>query len=215
MLLRIGELLNARRVDVVFPQDVRFSIDHVLLRILEPKTRFRAARHQCSKLEPPDLIQVAWMGLGHLKPFERIWPGSSSTLRSRLDKVLSKLGLPIRVKNHVKPLTLASFRPGGATFLIGLTESAEVVRRRGRWISLKVMDIYLQEVAATTFLTDIPAEVRYNILLAMENFPAILEMSWGFFQAKFPEKAWNLLFKHQPCGVETTGQRGRMADHVP
>ena len=47
--------------DVVFPQDVRYSIDHILLRIMEPKTRFRAARHQSSKLEAPDLMQVAWI----------------------------------------------------------------------------------------------------------------------------------------------------------
>lgn len=56
MLLRIGELLNAKRSDIVFPQDVRFSIDYVLLKILEAKTRFRAARHQSSKLEPLDLV---------------------------------------------------------------------------------------------------------------------------------------------------------------
>lgn len=125
-----------------------------LIKIMEPKTRFRAARRQSSKLEPPDLIQVAWMGIGKLMPRERIWPSSPSTLRHRLDKVLSKLGLPTKMVNKQKPLTLASFRPGGAIYLIGLTESSELVRRRGRWISLKVMDIYLQEVAASTFMRE-------------------------------------------------------------
>ena len=215
MLLRIGELLNAKRADIIFPHDVRFSIDHVLLRILEPKTRFRAARHQSSKLEPPDLILVAWIGLGHLKPHERIWPGSSSTLRSRLDKVLAKLGLPTMTTHLGKPLTLASFRPGGATFLIGLTESAEVVRRKGRWISLKVMDIYLQEVSASTFLTDIDAQTRDRILTAMQHFLDILQISKGFHDARFPEKVWNLLFKYQPFGVESTGQRGKVDAQVP
>ena len=215
MLLRIGELLNAKRADIIFPHDVRFSIDHVLLRILEPKTRFRAARHQSSKLEPPDLILVAWIGLGHLKPHERIWPGSSSTLRSRLDKVLAKLGLPTMTTHLGKPLTLASFRPGGATFLIGLTESAEVVRRKGRWISLRVMDIYLQEVSASTFLTDIDAQTRDRILTAMQHFLDILQISKGFHDARFPEIVWNLLFKYQPFGVESTGQRGKVDAQVP
>lgn len=59
MLLRPGELPNARRRDVTFPQDLSFSIDHVLLKILEPKTCFRAARHQSSKLEPPDRTLTA------------------------------------------------------------------------------------------------------------------------------------------------------------
>jgi len=81
MLLRIGEVLNAKHSDVVFPQDVEFTIDHVLLKI-ELKTRSRAARHQSSKLEPPDLIAVVWLGIGKLRPYERIWPCSSSTLRS-------------------------------------------------------------------------------------------------------------------------------------
>ena len=74
MLLRIGEVLSAKRsdvvfpqdVDVVFPQDVAFSIDNVLLKILEPKTRFRAARHQSSRLEPPDLGLTKESGLSLL-----------------------------------------------------------------------------------------------------------------------------------------------------
>ena len=215
MLLRIGELMTARRADIIFPQDVRYSIDYVLIKILEPKTRFRAARHQSSKLEPPDLIAVAWMGLGHLKHHERIWPSSPSTLRSRLDKVLLKLGLPIRTVNMQKPLTLASFRPGGATYLIGLTESSELVRRRGRWISLKVMDIYLQEVAASTFMTDLDPSARTTILTAMEQFPSVLQMSVRFFNSHFPETAWNLLFKHGPFSVDPTGQLGKMGFEWP
>ena len=79
MLLRIGEVLSAKRsdvvfpqdvdvvfpqeVDVVFPQDVEFSIDK---KILEPKTRFRAARHQSSRLEPPDLGLTKESGLSLL-----------------------------------------------------------------------------------------------------------------------------------------------------
>ena len=66
MLLRIGEVLSAKRSDVVFPQDVEFSIDNVLLKILEPKTRFRAARHQSSRLEPPDLGLTKESGLSLL-----------------------------------------------------------------------------------------------------------------------------------------------------
>ena len=208
MLLRPGELMAARRRDVIFPQDVRFSIDHILLRILEPKTRFRAARHQNSKLEAPDLMRVAWIGLGDLRPEEPLWPGSSSTLRHRLDKILLKLGLPIKEMNGQKPMTLASFRPGGATYMISLTESAEMVQRRGRWLSLKVMNIYLQEVAASTFMTDLPPAAREAILVAMESFNEVLETSFRYAEAKIPEKAWYVLFQHGTEGVATTGSSG-------
>ena len=215
MLLRVGELINARRADIVFPQDVQNSIDYVLLKILEPKTRFRAARHQSSKLEPPDLIMVAWIGLGKMRPDERIWSCSPSTLRSGLDRVLSRLGLPTKTVNSRRPLTLASFRPGGATYMIGLTESSEMVRRRGRWLSLRVMEVYLQEVAASTFLTDLDEKTRQTILLAMEQFPQVLTTSVKFFESRFPEKAWNLLFRQMPLGVFKTGQLGEMGAKVP
>ena len=46
-----------------------------------------------------------------------IWPGSSSTLRHRLDKILARLGLPTKTANQQKPLTLASFGPGGSLVL--------------------------------------------------------------------------------------------------
>eukprot|EP00435_Cladocopium_sp_Y103_P009309 s1163_g2.t1 len=57
-LLRIGEVLQARRADLIMPQDVEGTIDYVLLRIWEPKTRFKAARHQAGKLEQPDLMEA-------------------------------------------------------------------------------------------------------------------------------------------------------------
>jgi hypothetical protein len=50
----------------------------------EPKIRFRAARHQMSKTEQPDLI---------LRADERLWPYSGPTLKLRLTKILSRLGL--------------------------------------------------------------------------------------------------------------------------
>ena len=44
--------------------------------------------------------------------------------------------------------------------MLGLTENSELVRRRGRWLSQRVMDIYLQEVVAITFLPSLSIDVR-------------------------------------------------------
>ena len=63
-LLRIGEVFQSVRRDLILPSDVAGSIDYVLLRIKEPTTRFRPARHQSGKLEQPDLIEVVRIGLG-------------------------------------------------------------------------------------------------------------------------------------------------------
>ena len=65
-LLRIGEVLEAYRSDLVLPSDVFFSMDYALLKVSEQKTRFRAACHQCGRLECPDLLEVVKIGFGQL-----------------------------------------------------------------------------------------------------------------------------------------------------
>ena len=57
-LLRIGEALQATRNCLVLPQDVLHVNDYILLRINEPKTRLRTARHQAAKVEHKDLVEL-------------------------------------------------------------------------------------------------------------------------------------------------------------
>ncbi|CAL1156117.1 unnamed protein product, partial [Cladocopium goreaui] len=174
-LLRIGEVLNATRKDLILPDDVAGSISYTLLRIKEPKTRFRAARHQAGKMEQPDLISVVQLGFAKLKNSEPLWHLPGATLRHRLEKVLAALGLPYRSGQKPKALTLASLSAGGATWLITATESADLVKRRGRWASHRIMEIYLQEVSAATYLNDLDRHVRQQVLEAMELFPEVLQ----------------------------------------
>ena len=195
-LLRIGEVLQAVRSDVVLPSDVAASNDFILVRIKEPKTRYRAARHQAGKLEQPDLIQVISLGFQDLKKEEQLWPYSGSTLRHRLERALQVLGLPHRPGQKPKPLTLASLRPGGATWLIRATESAELVRRRGRWASFRVIEIYLQEVAAETYINDLGDDVKNQVFEAMELFPEILCTAFRYAASSFPSATWQFFFKH-------------------
>ena len=219
-VLRIGEVLNAVRSDLIFPQDVDFTIDHVLLRIKEPKTRFRAARKQTGKLEQIDLIAVCWLGFGELERSDPLWPLSSATLRSRLDKVMTRFGLPTTPKKGLRPMTLASFRPGGATYLIGATECAELVRRRGRWVSMKVMEVYLQEVQSATFMNDIGNESKEKILFAMKAFPEVYSTAVAFACARFPEQVWHFFFSRNPTAYSNVpdGRNGHnrcAAAHTP
>ena len=194
-LLRIGEIVNADRADLILPSDVDFSISYMLLKIREPKTRFRAARHQAGKCESPDLIQVAILGLGRLKRHEKLWPHSSSTLRNRLSKVLKTLHLPSEPTDVPKAISLASFRPGGATWLITVTESAELVQRRGRWASWATMNIYLQEVAASTYLNDVEPIAKQAVLSGMAIFGDVLQQAITYKNSQVPETVWNFLFR--------------------
>ena len=55
---RIGEVLQAYRRDLVLPADVGFTSTSVFLRVREPKTRYRAAKHQVARLDYADLVEM-------------------------------------------------------------------------------------------------------------------------------------------------------------
>lgn len=200
-LLRTGELLASTRADLILPSDVDFTIDYALLKISEPKTRYRAARHQAAKLEQVDLLEVVRVGFDSLGSKEKLWPQSGSTLRSRLDRLLARLGLPTGTRTVPKAMTMASMRPGGATYLMNCCESAELVRRRGRWASFRVMEIYLQEVAASTYINQIGEQAKANVLMGLRIFPILLVKVRHFHKCKIPASIWYFLLSQE---VETT-----------
>lgn len=75
----------------------------------------------------------------------------------------------------MKSLDPGSLRAGGATWALTMTEDSELVRRRGRWLTAKTMEIYIQEVSATLYMSQLPHDIRDRILILAEAFPAILE----------------------------------------
>ena len=193
-LLRPGEMITATRRQLLLPSDVAGSIPYALLSILEPKTRFRAARHQYSKVDVPDLLSVLEIAFARIGSSGRLWPYSGQTLRSRFQTVMKAIGLPITTLNGMKPLDLGSLRAGGATWLMQTTESSDFVQRRGRWINGRVMNIYLQETTALQYLKGLPkASVERLMQLAMA-FPETLEKSEIFSKSLIPTSSWFILF---------------------
>lgn len=150
-ICRIGELLAAYRRDLILPSDVMHTSASVLLRVQEPKTRFLAARHPVAKVEYEDLVELIICAFEQLKPGERLWKASPQLLRSRFRQLLPVLLLPANSKPGCRALDLGSMCAGGATFLQMLLEDVELTRRRGRWLSARTMEIYLQESSATLF----------------------------------------------------------------
>ena len=130
-LLRVGEFLQATRKDLLLPCDTCFTNSFALLALKEPKTRFTAARHQCAKLDIPDLLRVVHLAFSRIAPYQKLWQKSGQTLRLRFKQVMSELGLGSVRLNH-KTLDLGSLRPGGATWILQVTENSEFLRRRGR-----------------------------------------------------------------------------------
>ncbi|CAE7864492.1 unnamed protein product [Symbiodinium microadriaticum] len=201
-LLRIGEAIGATRASLVLPRDVLGAQQFILLRIAEPKTRFRAARHQAAKLEAADLVTLVDMAFARLQPSSRLWPYSAQTLRRRLDSILESLLIPT-ARNEERPLDLGSFRPGGATYLLQATEDAELVRRRGRWVSHKVMEVYLQEIAASTFFPALAPAAKKRVMEAASCFPSLLMQARQWTQNGIPTGSWFLLWKHQSVARST------------
>ena len=106
--------------------------------------------------------------------------------------MLDRLG--VRPAGGQRAIDLGSFRPGGATHLLQISEDSELVRRRGRWASHKVMEIYLQEVAAVQFIPGQPLEVRARILTFAKAFPKVLGQAQQWSRQRVPRSAWHALF---------------------
>ena len=193
-VLRIGEIFNAVRSDLVLPEDSAPGIQTALLKIRLPKTRGRAARHQAVKIDPSDIVALLSAVFGKLSPSSRLWPWSPATLRKRFRDLQIAIGLESQLKRGVLPFSLASLRPGGATYWLGVTEDAEYVRRKGRWVSAKVLEIYLQEATVATFNEKITEVAKNRIALLSQNFSTILARSIFFQQTFIPECCWPKLW---------------------
>lgn len=65
-----------------------------MLRVKEPKTRGKHARHQAARIDPSDIVILLGIAHGKLGDEENFWPYSASRLRKRLSDVLRALELP-------------------------------------------------------------------------------------------------------------------------
>ncbi|CAE7213749.1 unnamed protein product, partial [Symbiodinium necroappetens] len=147
---------------------------------------------EAAKLEQSDLVALVCLAFGDLPAGEALWPRTNQTLRARLDKLLARLG--VYTARGQRSIDLGSFRPGGATHLLQVTEDSELVRRRGRWASPKVMEIYLQEVSAIQFLPRQPPAVRAAILDYAKAFPQVFAKAQQWTRQKVPPCTWYTLF---------------------
>eukprot|EP00435_Cladocopium_sp_Y103_P044820 s2497_g12.t1 len=194
---RIGEVLQATRDDLILPQDSAPGTFFVLLRIGEPKTRGRAARHQSARVDQEDIIRLLIAVYGKCDSTDKLWPLSAATLRGRFTTLLKALDLPTDSAGGARCFDLSSLRPGGATYILNMTENTELVRRRGRWLSQRVCDVYLQEVQVATYLHRLTGAQRGKILQLARGFSNVLNIAIRFLNTGIPPKAWYPLMKTQ------------------
>ena len=196
-LLRVGEIIGMKRRDLVLPTDAAPGTSHILANLKEPKTRGRGARHQAAKIEAKDLVVLISAVFQRFSADQPLWNLSSATLRRRFSQLLSAIGIASGSSHGARGYDLASLRPGGATHLLNITENSELVRRRGRWASTKVMDIYLQEIAVATGLMKLSMSARERVDRLCAIYPEVLQISVQYLNSCIPCTAWTALFRHQ------------------
>ena len=209
-LTRIGEALKAKRKHLVLPRDVGWTSSYILLQIEEPKTRFKAARHQVARVDQPQLTSFIDLIFGSYDSERYLWPASPQTLRGRFQKILKALNLDALPNGLSRGLDLGSLRAGGASWLLMVSEDSELVRRRGRWINHKIMEVYVQEVAALQFLPRLDVNTRNRILLGANLFPLVLSKLTSFISAGIPEVAWRILLVSNDAMTAEDGSNGRV-----
>ena len=189
-LMRIGETLASRRGDLLLPEDVGNTVSYCLVSIQEPKTRFKAARHQSARLDQPDLLAVVRLAFSGLAFGCKLWPYSASILRSRFDVIMARLGTDKWHGQGSSKLDLGSLRAGGATWLLQCSEDAELVRRRGRWLNSRTMEIYIQEISSLQFLHKLSGPARDLLFSLLESFPSVLYKASLLQASSTPTSAW-------------------------
>ena len=189
-LARIGEIFAAFRCDLVLPSDIQYTVDYILLAVREPKTRNTAARHQALRLDQPQLMRVVELAFKSRHRCQKLWQYAPGTSRSRFSKLVEAFDLDSFKDKNMKPLDLGSMRAGGATWLLHATENGEFVRRRGRWLNARIMEIYIQEVSSVLFLSKLQDHVADKILAVMRLFPSMLEQAETYAQYGFPPSSW-------------------------
>ena len=68
---------------------------------------------------------------------------------------------------------------------------------RGRWLNVKMMNIYIQEVMTTTFLSDLPAASREQIQALFAALPAVAVQASELLLQKMPPVFWPRNFERR------------------
>ena len=77
------------------------------------------------------------------------------------------------------------------------TEESELVRRRGRWLSSRTMEIYIQESSATTFYPRLPEKVKAKVSMLAKAFPEAFQKMVTLQKMKLPSQTWPHFFHNQ------------------
>jgi hypothetical protein len=156
-LLRPVEVCSLKVEDCIRSTETG-CVNVVFLRLIETKSRTRGARHQSVRVDEPFVIAFLEKCLSTMQPKERIWPHTVSLFRTRFSQLLE------RACGHSKICLPSSLRPGGATFFFRQwNEDIPRLQWRGRWLHLKTMLHYVQELGSINILEKLSSSQRHKV----------------------------------------------------
>ena len=167
---RIGEVLKARRSDLLLPGDLLRTDGRIFLLIREPKSRGRGPRVQhATIILKPDFVSFIVKTLESLPRHEPLFYGSPYVFRKRWDTLLQALGVARAFK-----LTPGSMRGGGAVALYQAGATVSELQWKMRLQHQTTLGYYLQEVSAASIFPALPKHARSAIDSARAVFPFLL-----------------------------------------
>lgn len=173
-ICRPGEVLRAKRCDLLLPSDlVAEDPGRVFLRIQNPKSKRRGiGAIQHAKISDP-LIAGFLQGIfGDFESDRPLFCASASTFRKRWNLLLSQLYIPITLG-----LTPASMRAGGAVKMYRTDEDISKLMWKMRLKNVETLQHYLQEVGAESAFLQLPDRSKTAVVAASALFEVLLLQS--------------------------------------
>ena len=184
-IARPGEPLAAKRRELILPSDMmNDTADVVYLKILKPKTRFRGRGvTQHISIHDPLYISFLKSVFKDTAPDERLYECSAGSFRRRWDSVLDALLVP-RSAN----LTPGGIRGGGCVHAFRQGTELTKLLWRMRIKHHQTLESYLQEVAASTVVSELPKHSRERIRCAAALTSVLLARPFPTQSLVFPKQ---------------------------
>lgn len=148
-MLHPAEMMALTRRDLLFPSDLCHDAPCLFVKLNNPKTA-RFARRQHGRIDDEWTIRILHHLFGSVPLDSKIYPYSLATFRKQWNAVMSQLGIPHSQAGH--GATPGVLRGSGATFMYTQVEDVSWIAWRGRWSRLRILEYYLQEVAASVLV---------------------------------------------------------------
>ena len=172
-LLRVGELQHLTFGCFLTPSRLLLGGHTTYITIGKPKMRRVTARRSYTRIDQPGYTDFVEHMIAFFAADANVFPRSYLQFRSAMRALCDELELPSESRRG--GLTWGSLRPGGATWLYRITDNPDLVRFRGRWTSQRMLEIYIQEIGASSWLPALPERTRNRVLHLAAWAPKLLK----------------------------------------